>query len=93
MCFEIADLFGFEPCLLDRTPNNFFLSLWIGRGQSAAKAVVTDSRSANDAKNLIAILFGIIQSAQGNNTTPFATQITVGGSIEGAGMTMRRERL
>ena len=80
--FEVANISRCNSGSRNGLPNDFFLRLRIGRGQAAAETVVPDCRAANDSNDGIAVCLGVGQTAKRDDSTTFATQVTVGRRVE-----------
>ncbi len=89
--FEVVDLPGRDPRLLQRTADDPRLRRSIGHGQSAGGPVLVDRTATNHRQDAIAIALCVGQPLEHHDPAAFTASEPIGGGIKGLAAAVGRQ--
>ncbi len=92
MCFDVVDLFGFKPGIIERLLQHHALGRTAGRGDGARLTIVINSSALDDGEDIVVIGLCVAQAFKRHHATAFALAESIGTGIEGFAATIRRQR-
>src|SRR5215203_3438325 len=80
-----------DPCAAQCLGDDMLLRNAIRHRQATARAVLVDRAASDDRSDLVTVSEGIADALEHHHPAPFATDVTIRGSIEGFAAPVRRQ--